>query len=151
MATSGAELLSSLLRGLKRPDTSAGVSLGAAGAGVAAGDVGAGVANPLGGIASPGKRGFSLSNKLKGGLGIAGLLALILKGAVQEDRGLGIEADLQGQLLDAQSEAATPENFLIQALLPSSEQQKQQALQALMQQLTGGNAPRALARGEVLT
>jgi len=85
------------------------------------------------------------------GLGIGALLTLLIKDALLETSGAGVEADLQGAALDAQSAAATPENFLIQALLPSSEQQKQQAMQALLNQLTGGNAPPILARGEILT
>jgi len=91
----------------------------------------------------------SAAGGVAGGLGF--MLAEMLASTLQNERGLDIGADLQSQQLDIQSEAASPENFLIQALLPSSEQQKQQAMQALMQQLTGGNAPRQLARGEVLT
>lgn len=92
--------------------------------------------------------------KIGGKAGMAGIglfLADLLKNQGMDAYGMGKQADLQGQQMEAQGEAATPENFLIQALLPSSEQQKQQAMQALMQQLTGGNAPRQLARGEVLT
>ena len=94
-----------------------------------------------------------VSKSAAGGLagGLALMLAEMLASTYQSERGLDIEADLQSQQLDIQSQAASPENFMIQALLPSSEQQKQQAMQALMQQLTGGNAPRQLARGEVLT
>ena len=95
----------------------------------------------------PGK----LNQKLGYAGGIAGMLAYMLKDVLIASHGAGIEEDLQTQAMDIQAEQATPENFLIQALLPSSEQQKQQAMQALMQQLTGGNAPRQLARGEVLT
>ena len=85
------------------------------------------------------------------GGGLAFMLAEMLGQTALSERGLDIGADLQSEQLGIQSEAATPENFMIQALLPSSEQQKQQAMQALMQQLTGGNMPRQLARGEVLT
>lgn len=83
--------------------------------------------------------------------GIGAMLASMLAAAVINERGAGIQSSLQGREMDIQGQYAAPENYLINALLPSSEQQKQQAMQALMQQLTGGNAPRQLARGEVLT
>jgi len=83
--------------------------------------------------------------------GIAAMLASMLAEVMINERGAGIQSSLQGREMDIQGQYATPENYMINALLPSSEQQKQQAMQALMQQLTGGNAPRQLARGEVLT
>jgi len=98
--------------------------------------------------------GSGLLRKIGGKAGLVGIglfLADLIKNQGLDAYGIGQQADLQGQQMEAQGQAATPENFLIQALLPSSEQQKQQAMQALMQQLTGGNAPRQLARGEVLT
>lgn len=160
-ATSGAKKVSS--RVLFTPSAAKGLGPGqkALGPGVeaafeaeAAGVGGGAEAGYAGQKLLTGQGPKSFMQKIGGKAGMAGIglfLADLLKNQGMDAYGMGKQADLQGQQMEAQGEAATPENFLIQALLPSSEQQKQQAMQALMQQLTGGNAPRQLARGEVLT
>ena len=75
----------------------------------------------------------------------------MIKNAYLENRGQNIQSGLQNQALDAQSEAVDSDRFLMEALLPSSEAQKQQAMSALMAQLTDGNSRPRLARGEIFT